>query len=89
MGFWRFFGVGVALVIAPPIGLILLAVAVGIPRRRGEVSSVHSRRSRAMGGAGRVPDAAPPPPPGVWTKPEAYLSGLTSLQPDTDADSSS
>lgn len=88
-GFWKFFGVGVALCAAPPLGLILLAVAVGVPRRGGEVSPVAPPRVRAMGGARRVPDAAPPPPPGVWMNPESYLPGSAFLHPDVDASSSS
>lgn len=80
-GFWKFFGVGVALCAAPPLGLILLAMALGVPRRHGEVSPVAPRRVRATTIAER--------PASVWTDPSSYLPGSALLHPDVDASSES
>lgn len=89
MGFWKSFGIGVTICVAPPLGLALLLVALIPPREAGEVSPVASPRVRAIRGAGRPLDAAPPPPPGVWMDPSAYLPGSAFLHPDVDASSSS
>lgn len=89
--FFKFFVLGVALCAAPPLGLILLAMAVGIPRRTGEVSSVAEPRLRAIRAAHRRmrETGRHTPAPEVWADPQSYLPGSAFLHPDVDASSSS
>lgn len=88
-GFAKFFGIGVTLAVAPPLGVALLIWALAVPRESGEVSPVRSRRGRGMRGADPTPETAPLPPPGVWMNPEAYLPGSAFLHPEVDASNSS
>lgn len=85
----KFFGIGIALAVAPPLGVAFLIWALMVPREAGEVSPVTPRRVRGMRGADPTPKTAPPPPPGVWMNPEAYLPGSAFLHPEVDASSSS
>jgi hypothetical protein len=82
MGFWKSFGIGAIICVAPPLGLALLMVALMAPRRAGEVSPVHQRRRSAI-------SAPPYAPASVWMNPDAYLPGSAFLHPDVDASSSS
>lgn len=91
MRFWVFFGVGAALCAVPPLGLVLLAMVLGTPRWRGEVSSAAEPRLRAIRAAhkrmretGRYT-----PAPEVWARAESYFPGSAFLHPDVDASSRS